>query len=165
MGKGRLMSRQRASISASLRARRALLLAEGRRRFYVYPLDVGPHSSLGSVPHDSPHDCIAAAHAWLQRVRSEESWWFTIVERSELPGESVHASVQDILVYNDLLPIRPVPSRAEERGGAHSVSRPKGERNRGQADASPLSGTFKATSGDGVPCRRKQVPLERICHG
>lgn len=165
MGKARLMSRQRASISASLRARRALLLAEGRRRFYVYPLDVGPHSSLGSVPHDSPHDCIAAAHAWLQRVRSEESWWFTVVERAELPGESVHASVQDILVYNDLLPLRPVPAGAEERGGAHSVSAPEGRAKPGASGASPLSGTFKATSGDGVPCRRKQVPLERICDG
>lgn len=146
------MSRRRANISASLRASRALLLAEGRRRFYVFPLDVGPHSRLGAVPHDSISDCVASAHAWLQRVRNEECWWFSIVERAELPGQSVHASVRDILVYNDLLPLR----RSE--GGSHSTPGAVGPTASGESGASPGTGTLIATNGNGVFCRRRSVP-------
>lgn len=148
------MSRKRANISAALRARRALLLAEGRRRFYVHPLDVGPHSMLAGKSHDSVSDCIAAAHAWLQRVRSEDFWWFSIVERAELPGQSVVASVRDFLVYNDLLPLLPSvrregrtfdePREARAKSGSNGVSR--------------TSGTFKASDGKGSPCRRYEVP-------
>lgn len=142
----------RRSISASLRARRALLLAEGRRRFYVFPLDVGPHSTLGKVSHASPSDCIAAAHSWLQRVRLEESWWFSIVERAELPGQSVTVSVQDFLVFNDLL--LPAPKRRGCDSGAGRVA--TGEP--GASGSGPGAGTIFAFDGAGAPCRRRNVP-------
>lgn len=151
------MSRRVGSISATLRARRALLLAEGRRRFYVFPLDVGPHSRLGKIPHGSPSDCVAAAHAWLQRVKDADSWWFTIVERAELNGQSVHAGVQDILVFNDLLPIGRRPPGSEARGDAIREAARSACR-AGASGAAPQAGTFKATNGSGVPCRRRQVP-------
>lgn len=143
------------SCSAALRARRALLLAEGRRRFYVFPLDVGPHSKLGKVPHASLSDCIASAHSWLQRARSEPAWWFTIVERAELPGQSCFASVRDILVYADLLPPRP---GFEVEGDAIREAARKRVLNREQAEAAPGTGTFIATDGKGAPCRRRRVP-------
>lgn len=145
------MSRRRANISASLQAHRALLLAEGRRRFYVHPLDVGPYSRLGRVAHDSPADCIAAAHLWLQRARSDLSWWFRIVERAELPGQSVHASVQDVLVFSDLLPLRSF-------GGSHSIPGAARPRESGESSASPETGTIKAFDGSGSPCKRQFVP-------
>lgn len=151
------MSRRAASISATLRARRALLLAEGRRRFYVFPLDVGPHSTLGKVPHASPSDCVAAAHAWLQRVRSEDAWWFALVERSELNGESVVVSRQDFLVFNDLLPLGRRPAGSEATG-ANIRRAGRSPCESGESVSVPGAGSVFATNGSGVPCRRKQVP-------
>lgn len=145
------------TVSAVLRSRRALLLAEGRRRFYVFPLDVGPHSRLGKIPHGSPSECLAAAHAWLQRVRDADSWWFSVVEKAELDGESTWAGVQDILVFNDLLPIGRRPSGFEARGDAIREAARSACR-AGASGAAPQAGTFKATNGLGVPCRRRQVP-------
>lgn len=149
---------RRGSVSASLRARRALLLAEGRRRFYVFPLDVGPHSTLGKSPHLSVSDCVASAHAWLQRVRFEDSWWFSVVEKAELNGESVWASRQDILVFNDLLLPSPKRGGCDSRGGAIAPAEA------GARVGTPRAGTFKATDGNGVSCRRQYV--SRVCtHG
>lgn len=152
------MSRRRNSISAALRSRRAVLLAEGRRRYYVYPLDVGPHSKLGKQSFGSSGDCVAAAHAWLQAAREADSWWFTVVERAELGGESVVASYQDILVFADLLPLGRRPNGTEVRGDAIRKGGPLGPARAGASGAAPLTGTFKATNGRGVPCRRRQVP-------
>lgn len=146
---------RRASCSAGLQAQRALLLAEGRRRFYCFPLDVGPHSKLGKIPHSSISDCIASARSWLQRARPELAWWFTIVERAELPGQSCCASVRDILVYADLLPLRP---GFEVKGDAIREAARQRVPNREQATAAPGTGTFIATDGRGVPCRRRKVP-------
>lgn len=148
------------TISASFRARRALLLAEGRRRFYVHPLDVGPHSVLAGKPHDSFADCVASAHAWLQRVRAEDAWWFSVIERAELPGQSVVAGYQDILVFNDLLPFGPRPHGSEAKGDAIREAARSACR-AGASGAAPVAGTIKATNGMGLPCRRREVP----CYG
>lgn len=147
--------RRLGSCSAALQAQRALLLAEGRRRFYCFPLGVGPYSKLGKVPHSSMSDCIASAHLWIQRARAEDSWWFTVIERAELNGQSCVASYRDILVFNDLLPLSP---GSEVKGDAIREAARKRVPNREQAVAAPGTGTFIATDGRVVPCRRRKVP-------
>lgn len=110
--------KRRGSVSASLLARRALLLAEGRRRFFVSPCDVGPLSTLADVPRSSVSECIAAAHEWLTRARSADCWTFEIVERAELGAESVWADHRLVTVFADLVP---VVARLRSDGGADST--------------------------------------------
>lgn len=105
----------RGSISAALQSRRSTILRDGRRRFYVFPVDL--ESSLYRIPHTSLSDCLRSAHAFLRALRASPSMAFEIVERAELHRESVWVGRREVLVFAETMPRRS-EAGADSRNGA-----------------------------------------------